>query len=279
MNNNETNVQSEIVEIIREADTKIYGAWQPHEGQATWALEKQALESDITENEWENIKDEAISVLSKCVPPDAPPKPETGLVVGYVQSGKTLSFTTVAALARDNGYQMVIVIAGTSLNLRDQSTKRLENDLNLLARSRRKWQHFKSSELNEDDHIKIADVLVDWQDPTVSDWERQTVLVTTMKHHQHLKNLAHVLSQLDLLDVPTLIIDDEGDQASLNTLVQKGETSTTYQHILSLREYFPRHTFLQYTATPQAPLLINLIDVLSPNFAKVLTPGAGYTGG
>ncbi len=36
---------------------------------------------------------------------------------------------------------------------------------------------------------------------------------------------------------------------------------------------------LQYTATPQAPLLINIVDVLSPNFAEVLTPGEGYVGG
>ena len=79
--------------------------------------------------------------------------------------------------------------------------------------------------------------------------------------------------------MPTLVIDDEADQASLNTKVKKGETSTTYQRILSLREYLPHHTFLQYTATPQAPLLINLIDVLSPKFAKVLTPGSKYTGG
>ena len=279
MKDSEIISQIEIVEIIRETDNNIYGSWQPHEGQTTLALRKQALESELTEHEWENIKNEAISVLSKCVPSDAPPTQETGLVVGYVQSGKTLSFTTVAALARDNGYQMVIVITGTSLNLKDQSTKRLEDDLDLLARSRRKWQHFKSSELNEDDHAKIGDVLVDWRDPTVSDWERQTVLITTMKHHQHLRNLARVLSKLDLSGVATLIIDDEGDQASLNTLVQKGETSTTYQRILSLRAYFPHHTFLQYTATPQAPLLINLIDTLSPNFAKVLTPGAGYTGG
>ena len=34
-----------------------------------------------------------------------------------------------------------------------------------------------------------------------------------------------------------------------------------------------------YTATPQAPLLINLADVLSPDFVSVLTPGEGYTGG
>ena len=90
MNNNETNVQSEFVEILRETDTNIYGSWQPHEGQTTLALKEQALESGIKEHEWENIKDEAISVLSKCVPPDVAPQQETGIVVGYVQSGKNI---------------------------------------------------------------------------------------------------------------------------------------------------------------------------------------------
>ena len=41
----------------------------------------------------------------------------------------------------------------------------------------------------------------------------------------------------------------------------------------------PCHTFLQYTATPQAPLLINIIDSLSPDFVEVLEPGEDYTGG
>ncbi len=283
MKNSKITPQMETVEIIRKINTKVDGSWQPIEGETIRALKDQIMhsraESRIQEVEWETIKTEAISVLSKCVPPTAPPKQETGLVIGYVQSGKTLSFTTVAALARDNGYQMVIVIAGTSLNLRDQSTQRLEDHLELLAGADRKWQHFKSSEFNEDDYNEIADGLADWRDPTVPQQKRQTVLITAMKHHQHLKDLDLILSRLNLSDVPTLVIDDEGDQASLNTKVQKGETSTTYQRILSLRKYLPHHTFLQYTATPQAPLLINLIDVLSPKFAKVLTPGLKYTGG
>ena len=280
MNKGKTAFQVETVEIIREKNTQIDSVWQPIEGTAIRTLKEQISPSRVAETEWKTIKDEAISVLAKCVPPKASPRRETGLVVGYVQSGKTLSFTAVAALARDNGYQIVIAIAGTSINLRDQSTKRLEDDLNLLTRADRKWQHFKSHEFNEGDHTKIANVLADWQDPSVPAWERQTVLITVMKHHQHLRNLAEILSRIDdLSKVPTLIIDDEADQASLNTKVQKGETSTTYQRVLALREYLPHHTFLQYTATPQAPLLINLIDALSPNFAKVLTPGEKYIGG
>ena len=280
MNKGKTAFQVETVEIIREKNIQTDSAWQPIEGTAIRTLKEQISPSRVAETEWKTIKDEAISVLARCVPPKAPPRRETGLVVGYVQSGKTLSFTAVAALARDNGYQIVIAIAGTSINLRDQSTKRLEDDLNLLTRADRKWQHFKSHEFNEGDHTKIANVLADWQDPSVPAWERQTVLITVMKHHQHLRNLAEILSRIDdLSKVPTLIIDDEADQASLNTKVQRGEASTTYQRVRALREYLPHHTFLQYTATPQAPLLINLIDVLSPNFVKVLTPGEKYIGG
>ena len=279
MSNSTSMVQVETIEIIREEDTMSDVFWRPREGKTTLALKEQTLRSGIKEHEWENMKDEAISVLSKCVPPDAPPKPETGLVIGYVQSGKTLSFTTVAALARDNNYQMIIVIAGTSLNLLGQSTNRLEEDLNLLTRSGRQWQHFRSSELNRWDYATIANALDEWKNPTIPKYRRRTVLITTMKQHQHLDKLAYLLSKIELSEVPTLVIDDEADQASLNTKVRKGGTSTTYQRILSLREHLPHHTFLQYTATPQAPLLINLIDVLSPNFVEVLSPGSGYKGG
>ena len=279
MNNRNVTAQTETVEIIREVNTMLNSLWQPSEGNATRTLGNKISPDQIDEQEWKMIKTEAISILSKCVPPDAPPRQETGLVIGYVQSGKTLSFTTVASLAQDNGYQIVIVITGTSVNLRDQSTKRLEDDLGLHTHPDRKWHHFKSHEFNEDAHSRIRDVLAEWQDEKVTKSERQTVLITVMKHHQHLEKLIDILLKIEDLEVPTLIIDDEGDQASLNTMVQKGDASPTYQRILSLRKCLPNHTFLQYTATPQALLLINLIDVLSPNFIKVLKPGESYKGG
>ena len=279
MNSSDTMAQIETVEILS-AEGAVKGiSWQPIEGKTTLALKKQALESGIKEHEWENIKDRAISVLSKCVPPDAPSKQDTGLVIGYVQSGKTLSFTTVTALARDNNYQLIIVIAGTSLNLLGQSTNRLEEDLNLMTRSGRQWQHFKSRELNKNDYTAISNALNEWKGSTIPKSRRRTVLITTMKQHQNLDKLGYILSKIELSGVPTLVIDDEADQASLNTKIRRGGRSATYQRILSLRQHLPHHTFLQYTATPQAPLLINLIDVLSPNFVEVLSPGEGYKGG
>src|SRR5262249_5766644 len=88
-----------------------------------------------------------------------------------------------------------------------------------------------------------------------------------------------LMRRMDLQSVPALLIDDEADQASLNTQVQRGQESTTYRRLRELREALPCHTFLQYTATPQAPLLINIADNLSPDLVHVLEPGEGYVGG
>lgn len=69
---------------------------------------------------------------------------------------------------------------------------------------------------------------------------------------------------MNLNGTSVLIIDDEADQVSLNTEASQGEESATYSCLIRLRSSLPNHTYLQYTATPQAPLLINIIDSLSP---------------
>lgn len=223
----------------------------------------------------ERLAAEATNILSKCLPPRGTAESTTGLVLGYVQSGKTMSFTTVAALARDNHYPMVIVITGVSNPLLNQSTSRLEQDLRL--QENRKWRLFRNPKPS--DRQSIADVLADWRNDRLPEHRRKTVLVTVLKQTTNLRNLNRVLEQLDLATIPVLVIDDEADQAGLNTRVGQGERSTTYQRLVNLRQNLPHHAYLQYTATPQAPLLINIIDVLSPRFVDLLTPGADYVGG
>lgn len=241
----------------------------------------------------ERLLNETKSILALCGSPEQRTNSETGLVFGYVQSGKTMSFTTLTALAKDNDYQIIIVIAGISTNLLDQSTKRLEKDLRLNERFDRKWLGVKKNPTNTStDRDDISTVLKEWKNPTFPEDERRTVLITVMKNPRHLQNLIDVLQRLDLREVPTLIIDDEGDQASLNTnarrIAMRGLTeeeiseqdlSTIYRRITELKELLPHHTFIQYTATPQANLFINILDRLSPNFIKLLTPGDAYTGG
>lgn len=251
--------------------------WQPIVGnEAQGLIQRKQLPLDASAA----VRDSAVSILSKGISPLGASNESTGLVVGYVQSGKTLSFTTVIALARDNGYQLVIAIAGTSKPLLEQSTQRLRRDLfvdNVDGYLR--WSTFTNPNNNENTRRSIQQVLGEWNDPLVPHNERPTVLITVMKNHRHLGNLVALLRGLNLDGVPTLIIDDEADQASLNTLVKRGRESPTYRRLLELREALPSHAFLQYTATPQAPLLINIIDSLSPEFVEVLEPGGDYVGG
>lgn len=220
----------------------------------------------------------AVDVLSCCVPPSVRAGKRTGLVVGYVQSGKTLSFTTVAALANDNGYQLIIVVAGTTNPLSKQSKARLVADLAFEETPFPRWRHFHNPSTVEVDSIR--NVLRNRRDGRVPKCEHEAVLITVIKNHTRLQTLVALLRALgDDAAVPALIIDDEADQASLNTLVKANDLSTTYRRLRDLRDVLPHHSFLQYTATPQANLLINIIDALSPDFARVLLPGSGYTGG
>ena len=267
--------QQQIVRII--PDLLPPGArWQPIVSTETLELLDHL---QMTGESRERLQTEAANILAKCVPPMPLTEHATGLVLGYVQSGKTMSFTTVAALARDNGYRMIIVITGISRPLFAQSETRLKNDLRLQARPDRKWQHFSNPRANDSERRSITDTLADWDDPSVPEQERRTVLITVMKNHAHLNSLIQLLNLLSLDNVPVIIIDDEADQAGLNTQVNQGTESPTYRRLRNLRAAVPHHTFLQYTATPQAPLLINLIDVLSPRFAELLTPGPAYVGG
>lgn len=268
------NPPPDIVDVISDVPHGT-GRWNVKVGNETLALLK-ALDLPDDESR-QRVCQEAVAVMRYCVPPEQPAGQETALVIGYVQSGKTMSFTTVTALARDNQYAAVIVLTGTSVPLLEQSVDRLTNDLRLLTRPDRAWQTYTNPKLAEIDNISSA--LEEWREQKSRPQRRQTLLIFVMKNVTHLRNLNKLVLNLDLRQLPVLVVDDEADQASLNTAVQSGDQSATYSQLLALKNALPHHTYLQYTATPQANLLINLLDVLSPNSIVLLNPGDGYVGG
>lgn len=269
-----TNDKSYIVEpIIRGGENK---NWIPIVGPETIDF----LNYGVPEESRDCVCDAAISILSKGIPPDAEKGNETGLVIGYVQSGKTMSFETVAALARDNNYQIVIILAGTSTTLLGQTTERLRKDLRLEDHDRiRRWVQYTNPCASDTTIHSIRDVLDGWRDYETPEEYKRTVLITVLKHYSRLENLTKLIGCINVQGIPTLIIDDEADQASLNNEAPQGEQSRTYGCLIELRQAIPSHTYLQYTATPQAPLLINIVDTLSPNFIQLLEPGKDYVGG
>lgn len=266
--------------------------WQPLKGpELTSLLQRSKLDKDARDA----AERQAINILGRGVDPQGHgPGRRTGLVVGYVQSGKTLSFTAVIAAAHDNEVPLVILLTGTKRNLHQQTTDRLTHDLGVDRSDGGPWL-MKSNP--GDDPATVASVeatLTKWGasapnpgNPFFADiaHQRRTVVLSVMKNATRLSATRDLIVRLksqgvDFSQLTALVIDDEADQAGLNANPgEEADPSATYRAIRDLRDELTRHTYLEYTATPQAPLLLNLLDNLSPDFAVVLEPGVGYTGG
>jgi len=249
------------------------GNWCPLEGRFTIELKRRLIElGDLPSPEsFERVRTEAVRILGSCLPPWVGTGQRTGLVVGSVQSGKTMSITAVTALARDNDFRCIVVLAGTATNLVQQTQERLEEHLGTDH-----WLMLPNP--TQSDKGDIVGCINEWGNPRFPRDQLRGVLCVVMKHKTHIDNLTKLLSAVALQDVNALIFDDEADQAGLNTKPDTG-VSPIYNSIKSLRKALSRHTYLQYTATPQAPLLITLLDTLSPDFADTIDPGEGYVGG
>lgn len=235
----------------------------------------------------DTVLEEARSILSRCADPAEPAGRAAVLVVGYVQSGKTLSFTTLASLARDNGYGAVIVIAGTTNNLKDQSRTRLSRDLGMDTLNRDWTELFDNPELGSQAWARMKRAIEAWkrQQSGLTQEEKPALVISMLKHAGRITNAANALRKLPLDGVPVLIVDDESDQAGPNNRAQANRRngtdleSPTYAAIKALRDALPHHSLVQYTATPQANLLLATSDLLNPDYCQVLTSGPGYTGG
>jgi hypothetical protein len=208
------------------------------------------------------------------------------LVIGEVQSGKTLSFTSLIALAHDNGFPVVIVLAGTKNQLLTQTRDRLVTDLRADGDGgANPWfMTPKFVKAQRKENIKnLQRTLEIWVEPDAPEVFKPTVVITCLKNRESLDEITHVLTGLDknfnINNYPVLIVDDEGDQAGLNLKWRDDEESPIYAAINRLRSSLSRHSYVMYTATPQGPLLIGIQDALSPKYVTVLKSGSDYLGG
>ena len=209
-----------------------------------------------------------------------------GLVIGKVQSGKTSSFTGVSALAADSGYKLVVVIAGTTQLLVNQTASRLRKDLRLDGPAN--WERWKLFHVSSDGAGGQADAALQHLREYLSVLERNNntapAIIVVMKNKVHLERLTNLFVNFrkstgdDLVNFPALIIDDEAHMFSPN-VGENGTVSAIYAQMRALNQAFRSRLMLQYTATPQANLLMEIVDELSPHFVRLLEPGDGYFGG
>ena len=199
-----------------------------------------------------------------------------GLVAGDVQSGKTTNFTAVIAKAADAGYRMFIILSGTKNKLRQQTQKRIDSDL--VERDATQWFCLTDSnnDFSQEGRAKAAQVLIRAGD--------QPILMVVKKNARRLERLNEWLRHAPealLARTPTLVVDDEADEASINTKKAKEQRAAVNRGILDLLKVLPKATFVGYTATPYANFMIdaaNYEDLYPRDFIVTLRSGADYFG-
>jgi hypothetical protein len=197
-----------------------------------------------------------------------------GLVLGYVQSGKTANFTAVIAKAADAGYRLVVVFSGIDKGLRRQTQIRLNRELTGYAHNPKgavrfppvgkQWHQFTTDDLDGDFHPGRAN--------SAALQGSQPVLIVVKKNGAVLRRLrAWFMSASEDIrkELPALFIDDESDQASVDT---RGSYQSEEEFdpddpdyeppavinglIRELVQIFSRRGYVAYTATPFANILI-----------------------
>jgi hypothetical protein len=314
--------------------------WYTREGATARSFYWTGYEKLLRQKGWSDAAVSSLDEASHSVverladPTREEPYGARGLVVGYVQSGKTANFTGVIAKGIDAGYRLVIVLGGTLNLLRAQTQRRLDMELigqeNILG----------AADPNDADALVDIDYQddEDWPAKFVSfgarpstlgafDIERLTSrdrdymalergisalefekpdrtrplydpanlhaararVMVVKKNKSVLEKLVKDLKKIGpiLGEIPALIIDDESDQASVNTTdPKKWEAGTVSRtaingQISKLLKLLPRAQYVGYTATPFANVFIDPgdeEDLFPRDFLISLPRPTGYMG-
>jgi hypothetical protein len=212
--------------------------------------------------EVKDISDTAKKVANEWVNPVSGGK-ETinGLVYGLVQSGKTGVLSVSGAIGADEGYRTIIILTSDNDALYAQTLSRVRQafpGMDILAKS-------------------------DFRDAVsfIQRIKSGTCCIVTTKNGSLLESLIENFQSGNVKGLSALIIDDEADQASLNTKAGSpgGAVSKINEKISKLRRFFDKNTYLQVTATPQALFLQESGHSFRPKFTILSHPGTDYVGG
>jgi len=229
-----------------------------HRDQVLELMQKQIGNAE----EVEDIRETAMEVVGKWVNPLSGGKAETnGLIYGLVQSGKTGVLTVTGAMGADEGYRTIIILTSDNDPLYEQT----------LGRAR---EAFPGIDIIGKQDFKDAEAFL-------QRIKGGTCAIVTTKNSSLLKTLIENFKKGGVRGLTCLIIDDEADQASLNTRTGRadGTRSAINDRLVELRGFFEKNTYLQVTATPQALFLQTPGHDFRPKFTVLSHPGAGYVGG
>lgn len=235
-----------------------------------------------------------------------------GLVVGQVQSGKTGHYTGLACKAADAGYKLIVVLAGMHNSLRSQTQLRLDEGLlGFDTQYQNRYDDQAQARIGVGamkglDRLKINSLTSSHDKGDFRKSHAQNMvnvigdipyLLVVKKHGGILKNLHSWVTQMHgqpvssdsdeliVSDIPLLIIDDEADNASVNTKNRDEEPAMINRRLRELLKAFDKSAYVGYTATPYANIYSSPdedikfgLDLFPRHFIESLKPPSNYFG-
>lgn len=227
--------------------------------------------------------------------------PCRGMVIGDVQAGKTNNYSALINKAADAGYKLIIVLTGTVEDLRQQTQERLDSDfvgsVSIAGRSSKDKQT-KIIGVGRSDDSRLPFCLTDREDDVKKDPRyriatiSEPILVVTKKNKFPLQRLvkwltSEINSKHGKVEQTVLIIDDEADNASVNTGNDDEDPKTINRLIREVLAACRRASYVAYTATPFANIFIHpdsegdradTDDLFPKDFIVALEPPNNYCG-
>ncbi len=255
-----------------------WGFWNRYK----WYLEEKKKFPPKTVQSIEKLTDRTLDALFE--PTQKAQIDKRGMVVGQVQSGKTANYTGLICKAADAGFKMIIVLAGIHKNLRSQTQLRLDEGFlgfdtqqERVNRNNNLWigvgeprsnrhliAHSLTSSLdNGDFNAGAANALA------LNFYTNDPIIAVVKKNAYVLNRLEQWLSAQSsetnngskiIRNKPLLIIDDEADNASINTKRDDLNPTKINGQIRNLLRLFQKSAYVGYTATPFANIFIPLND-------------------
>lgn len=230
--------------------------------------------------------------------PASDPVLKRGLIIGDVQSGKTSTYIGFICKAADAGYRVFILLTGTIESLRRQTQERVEEGFIGIDMSA-STTGGKRVGVGEDNKPILAMALTsragdfagDSNKIAVALSDKNAVVFVIKKQKDVLTKLRDWLVSLNAdpsgkIDIPMLMIDDEADNASINTSKSKEDPTTINKLIRELASIFKKANYVGFTATPFANVFIDpettekmeTQDLFPEDFIVALPTPSNYVG-
>lgn len=220
-----------------------------------------------------------------------------GLVIGAVQSGKTSNYIALMNKAADSGYKVIILLTGVLEKLRQQTQSRVDEGFigrdSSIAPNQKRGDLVGVGKYGDINISSFTTTTDDFSGNTALSLKGQkgTVVFVVKKNKDILEKLEHWLrrqntdSKTQKIELPLLLIDDEADNASINTNHPDKDPTAINNAIRNLLKLFTRYSYVGFTATPFANIFINpqltdevRDDLFPKDFIYLLEQPSNYIG-